>query len=201
MRKSPQLLSMLLTLSILLAACGSPQAAPAGSIPTAIPPTSVPPTTVPPTSLPPTGTPLAVPVTGAGAMVAMTTSATFGPILVDGQGMTLYVFEKDTANTSSCYGQCESNWPPLLTTDAPVAGDGVQASLLGTTGRTDGSMQVTYDGRPLYRYDRDKQPGDMAGQGVGNVWFVIAPDGSVLEQAPQSAAPLPAATQPSPYSY
>ncbi len=178
MRKSPWLLSILLALTVLLTACGSPQATPVASLPTAVPPTSA----------PATEAPSAVPVTGPGATVAMASSATFGPILVDDKGMTLYMFEKDTPNTSSCYGQCEKNWPPLLTTGAPVAGEGIDASKLGTTQRTDGTLQVTYNGWPVYYYIKDKAAGDLAGQGVGDVWFVLAPDGSVLKEAPQPSS-------------
>jgi len=191
MRKSPLLLSSLLALALLLSACASP-ATPAAPQPTSVPPTSAPPPTEAPTLPEPTAAATAeVPVTGSGTTVAMTASASFGPILVDDKGMTLYMFEKDTPNTSSCYGNCATNWPPLLTTGDPVAGDGVDAALLGVTERTDGTMQVTYNGWPLYYYIKDAQAGDLVGQGVGDVWFVLAPDGSVLKEAPAAPASLP----------
>jgi len=141
----------------------------------------------------------AVPVTGSGAMVAVASSADFGPILVDEKGMTLYMFEKDTPNTSSCYGGCATNWPPLLTTGAPLAGEGLDASLLGTTTRDDGNVQVTYNGWPLYYYVKDAAAGDMTGQGVGDVWFVLSADGSVLKAPPEMAPTTPTVGAYEPY--
>ena len=91
--------------------------------------------------------------------------------------MTLYLFTKDTPNTTVCYDKCATAWPPLLTTGAPVAGEGVDASKLGTTTRTDGTVQVTYNGWPLYYYDKDKAPGDVVGQDVGDVWYVVSAAG------------------------
>lgn len=196
MRKRPLFLSTLLALVLLVSACGSPQAAtPAASLPTPVPPTVAAPTEAA-TSAPEAtaAATSALPVTGTGATVAMTSSADFGPILVDDKGMTLYLFEKDTPNTSNCYDKCATNWPPLLTSGDPLAGDGVQASMLGTTQRTDGTMQVTYNGWPLYYYAKDKAAGDLLGQGVGDVWWLLAPDGSEVKAAGQpQAAPTTAA--------
>jgi predicted lipoprotein with Yx(FWY)xxD motif len=67
-----------------------------------------------------------------------------------------------------------------LTTGDPVAGDGIDASKLGTTTRTDGTVQVTYNGWPLYYYVKDAQAGDVVGQGVGSVWYVISPAGEMV---------------------
>ena len=92
--------------------------------------------------------------------------------------MSLYLFTKDTPNTSNCYDKCATNWPPLLTTGRPVAGQGVDDSKLGTTARTDGTTQVTYNGWPLYYYVKDTKAGDTVGQNVGDVWFLLSPDGS-----------------------
>jgi predicted lipoprotein with Yx(FWY)xxD motif len=114
-------------------------------------------------------------------MVNVGKNDALGSFLVDSKGMTLYIFTKDTPNTSTCYGKCEANWPPLLSTGAPVGGDGVDASKLGTTQRTDGSMQVTYNGWPLYYYAKDAKPGDTTGQTVGDVWFVISPAGEQIQ--------------------
>ncbi len=91
--------------------------------------------------------------------------------------MTLYLFTKDTPNTSVCYDKCATAWPPLLTTGAPAGGEGVDASMLGTTTRTDGSVQVTYNGWPLYYYVKDKAASDVTGQNVGDVWFVVSAAG------------------------
>ncbi len=112
-----------------------------------------------------------------GATVNLGKNDTLGSFLVDDKGMTLYLFTKDTPNTSVCYDKCATAWPPLLTTGDPVAGDGVDASKFGTTTRTDGSVQVTYNGWPLYYYAKDKAPGDVVGQEVGGVWYVVSAAG------------------------
>jgi predicted lipoprotein with Yx(FWY)xxD motif len=91
--------------------------------------------------------------------------------------MTLYLFTKDSPNTTVCYDKCATAWPPLLTTGDPVAGEGVDAALFGTTTRTDGTIQVTYNGWPLYYYEKDKAPGDVTGQDVGGVWYVVSAKG------------------------
>ena len=107
-----------------------------------------------------------------------------GSILVDADGMTLYLFESDTDGTSTCTADCAATWSPLID-DAPVAGDGVDEALLGTTARDDGEMQVTYDGHPLYGFASDEAPGDTEGQGVGEVWFVVDASGkAVNDEAP-----------------
>jgi predicted lipoprotein with Yx(FWY)xxD motif len=111
------------------------------------------------------------------AKVDVSQNATLGSFLVASNGMTLYLYTTDTPNTSNCYGPCAVAWPPLLTNGAPIAGTGVTASLLGTTTRTDGTSQVTYNGWPLYYFQTDKEPGDTTGENVQNVWFVITPAG------------------------
>jgi predicted lipoprotein with Yx(FWY)xxD motif len=105
-----------------------------------------------------------------------------GSILVDEQGMTLYLFESDSDGASTCYDECEDAWPPLIA-DSPTAGEGVDGSLLGTTKRDDGALQVTYDGQPLYLFAADRTPGDVEGQGVGDVWFVLDPSGRKVTEA------------------
>jgi predicted lipoprotein with Yx(FWY)xxD motif len=107
-----------------------------------------------------------------------------GTILVSNDGMTLYLFEQDTSSESTCYDECAGAWPPLTTSGEPQAGDGVEASKLGTTERTDGSTQVTYGGYPLYFFVKDTAPGDTNGQGVdgfGAEWYVLSPDGMAVE--------------------
>jgi predicted lipoprotein with Yx(FWY)xxD motif len=121
-------------------------------------------------------TPAAASSAGA-AVVDVSQNATLGSFLVDSKGMTLYLFTKDTPNTSNCYSSCAAIWPPLLTSGSPVAGAGVTASLLGTTTRTDGTTQVTYNGWPLYYFASDKAAGDTTGENVQGVWFVITPAG------------------------
>ncbi len=130
----------------------------------------------------------------------VTSNATLGKFIADGQGRTLYVFLKDTMNTSNCSGGCAQTWPPLISQGQPTVGNGLNAGLLGTTQRKDGSMQVTYNGHPLYHYAPDQKPGDTNGQGIGGIWFVVTADGNPLNN---SAAPAAAPTQaPSnPYKY
>jgi predicted lipoprotein with Yx(FWY)xxD motif len=106
-----------------------------------------------------------------------------GSILVDADGMTLYLFESDTDGSSTCYDDCAASWPALID-DAPTGGEGVDGSLLGTTERDDGEVQVTYGGQPLYSFASDQAPGDVEGQGVGDVWFVVDAAGdAVVEEA------------------
>ena len=105
-----------------------------------------------------------------------------GEVLVDGQGRTLYLFDPDEQGASTCYDDCAESWPPLLDDD-PVAGEGAEEALLGTTEREDGQTQVTYDSWPLYHWIGDEQPGDVEGQGVQDVWWVIAVDGQPLRDA------------------
>jgi len=117
------------------------------------------------------------------ATVAVADNGKLGKILVDGGGKTLYLFAKDTSTTSTCYDACATFWPPLLTKDAPKAGTGVNASLLGTTKRSDGTLEVTYAGHPLYYVITDHNPGDASGQAVNNFgapWYVLGPDGKKI---------------------
>lgn len=102
---------------------------------------------------------------------------------MDGDGYTLYLFEKDTGGTSQCTGECATAWPPLLTTGAPSASGDVAGDLLGTLTREDGSTQVTYQGHPLYRFAKDEDSSDTYGQGVdgfGARWWVVAPTGDAI---------------------
>jgi predicted lipoprotein with Yx(FWY)xxD motif len=108
-----------------------------------------------------------------------------GTILVDSKGITLYDFVKDRGTTSVCYGACAALWPPLLTHGKPVAGPGVRASLLGTTRRKDGKLEVTYGGHPLYYFVTDRKPGQTTGQGVdqfGGPWWVISRAGKEIHR-------------------
>jgi predicted lipoprotein with Yx(FWY)xxD motif len=111
------------------------------------------------------------------AVVALTEHADLGPFLVDGEGMTLYLFTRDDPGVTNCYGGCAEAWPPLLTEAgmAPVAEEGVTGEL-SVVEREDGSQQVAYNDMPLYYYRDDVEPGDIVGQGRGNVWFVLNPD-------------------------
>ena len=105
-----------------------------------------------------------------------------GKILVNSKSRTLYLFRKDVGTKSECTGACAQNWPPLLTKGAPKAGTGAKAGLLGTTRRSDGTTQVTYNGHPLYTFVADKgKPGSTKGQGIdafGARWYVVAGKGT-----------------------
>jgi predicted lipoprotein with Yx(FWY)xxD motif/plastocyanin len=129
---------------------------------------------------------------GGPPMLQVAENGTLGQFLVDNKGMSLYLYTKDTKNTSNCYDKCAAAWPPLYTDGAPQAGAGVDASLLGTTTRKDGKVQVTYNGWPLYYWAKDQKPGDVTGQDVGGVWYVISPKGEEIKT--KTAAATPAAT-------
>ena len=101
--------------------------------------------------------------------------------------MTVYLFVADTATASTCYTTCATIWPPVLATGAPQAGAGAQTSLLGTTTRTDGKVEVTYAGHPLYYFVQDKAAGDAKGQaidGFGGLWWVLSPAGAAITTKP-----------------
>lgn len=105
-----------------------------------------------------------------------------GSFLADENGRSLYMYTKDTTkNVSVCEDKCEQAWPPLLQLGTPTVGAGVNASLLGTFQRKDGTTQITYAGLPLYYYAKDLAPGDVLGQDVGKVWYVVSADGSVIK--------------------
>lgn len=134
----------------------------------------------------PSPSPVATPSPSAaatGTSIAVASNSKLGQILVDGKGITVYLFVKDTGTSSTCYTTCAQIWPPVLTTGAPQAGAGATASLLGTTMRTDGTVEVTYAGHPLYYFVQDKQAGDATGQGVdgfGGLWWVLTPSGAAM---------------------
>lgn len=104
-----------------------------------------------------------------------------GKILVNSQGRTLYLFQKDTGSTSTCTGACAVNWPPLLANGKPAIGSGANASMIGTTTRPDGKRQITYNGHPLYTFLKDTKAGDTNGEGLsafGGSWFAVSPAGN-----------------------
>ena len=106
-------------------------------------------------------------------------STSLGKILDDGQGRTQYLFQADTGTKSNCTGACATEWPPLTSAN-PTVGKGANASMVGTTKRSDGTTQVTYNGHPLYTFAADSSPGDTSGQGVnafGGLWYVVSPAG------------------------
>jgi len=122
--------------------------------------------------------------TAARAATVSTGKSAIGRVIVDGSGKTLYVFGKDKGGKSSCYGQCASNWPPLLTKGKARVGKGVKSSLLGSTVRKDGKRQVTYAGRPVYRFVKDTAKGQTNGEGLtifGGTWYAVAPSGKKID--------------------
>lgn len=162
--------------ALLIAACGAPGTSAYGS--------STSPSSnggVPVSPAPPSG----APEPPAAATVTLRTSA-LGQILVDAKGRTLYLFEGDKPGTSNCYADCASVWPPLLANSAPVAGVGLNQSLLTTTTRKDGSLEVVYNGHPLYYFVSDRQAGDATGQGIsgfGANWFVLSAAGNKVDKS------------------
>jgi predicted lipoprotein with Yx(FWY)xxD motif len=126
-----------------------------------------------------------------GAPIVKAHTSAFGKILVDSRDHTLYLFERDKTTKSTCNGQCAKFWPPLLTTSKAKAGSGVTASMLGTTRRADGKLQVTYHGHPLYYFLKDTKAGQTAGQNLdffGGEWYVLSPAGVKVEKKVSSGS-------------
>jgi predicted lipoprotein with Yx(FWY)xxD motif len=122
--------------------------------------------------------------TSASVKVGVARSA-LGRILVDGGGRTLYLFEKDKRGKSVCAGRCASFWPPLIASGRPLAIAGAKASLLGTTRRVDGRLQITYNHHPLYRFVKDVEKGQTNGEEVdafGAEWYALSPTGAKVEK-------------------
>lgn len=115
--------------------------------------------------------------------VGIGTNAKLGKFLEDDAGRTVYAFTKDTKDTTVCYDKCEQAWPPLLSLGQPTTADEVDAKMIGLIQRKDGTMQVTYNSIPLYYYAKDQAPGDTNGQGVGQVWYVVTPEGGLDKQS------------------
>ncbi|EMD22745.1 lipoprotein [Amycolatopsis azurea] len=116
------------------------------------------------------------------------------PVVVNGAGLTLYRFDKDTAkpSKSTCNGDCAKTWPPVLVTPgSKVFLAGIKKSAVGTVKRDDGTLQLTVGGWPAYRFAKDTKPGDTLGQGVGGTWFGLAPNGQKAQggQPEESTSP------------
>ncbi len=165
MRKAFASAALLAALTVTLAACGGNDDQKSGTAATAAPTTAA--------------------QAANGTTVAVATSK-LGDILVDADGRTLYAFTKDKGDQSACSGQCADNWPALKGT--ATAGTGVQASLLSSSMQANGAAQVTYNGRPLYYFAGDAKPGDVNGQGIGNVWFAVTADGELVRQKASGGA-------------
>jgi len=134
------------------------------------------------------------PTTASGhpATVGIANVGSLGTVLVDSKGDTLYLFQKDTGTKSTCVGPCASAWPPLRASGKSTAGSGANASMFGTTPRSDGKPQVTYNGHPLYTYSGDQNPGDTNGEGIsafGGLWYAVSAAGNqVVGQASSSSS-------------
>lgn len=201
------LMGAMLVLALLLAACGpAATAAPTATTAPTLAPTEVQVTESPVATESPaatespvatespaaTGSPAAteatgVPVTGGEATVNVANVGTSGSVLVDGNGMPLYVFSLDTNGTSACKAAdgCSAEWLPLASQGAPAAGNGVDATKLGTITRDDGTMQVTYNGHPLYTFAQDTAGGTASGQGMndfGGTWNLISAAGEPVQK-------------------
>ena len=127
----------------------------------------------------------AIPSSDGGPATLKLTSSSQGRFLVDGQGHTLYLFEKDEGGESYCDGACAAVWPPLEAPTKPQAGPGIDTAALGTIKRGDGDMQVTYHGHPLYYYAADAStPGKTRGQDIeqfGSGWYLVNAAGKSIE--------------------
>jgi len=158
---------------VLMTGCGSdtttPSAAPSASA----------------TSSPSASTTVAAPT---GPVTVNVTTTPLGAVLTDDKGMALYKFDKDVGSTLACLtGPCATRWPALLTLGPPKAGTGADDGKLGTVKRPDGLEQVTYNKLPLYYYFQDKAPGDLNGQAVGNIWWLVSADGKEVKMVKPTA--------------
>ena len=111
--------------------------------------------------------------------VQLADNASFGKIMTDSNGRSLYFFSDDAGDTSTCYGGCATAWP-IFYVNNPTLSDGLKSSDFATITRNDGSKQTTYKGWPLYYFAQDSKAGDVKGDPVGKVWYVAKPDYTVM---------------------
>ena len=181
MRKHISILGIALLVSVGLAACGSSSSTPTVSTSGGGSATTATSTTASTATTPTTeATPMASPEESGASPVAGNTTvlvrddATLGKLLTDAKGFTLYYYAKDSDGKSVCNAGCAANWPPATASGTPTLPDGVTGTLSLIT-RDDGSKQLAYNGKALYTYIKDTDPGDTYGQGVGGVWTVATP--------------------------
>ncbi|MCY7301401.1 MAG: hypothetical protein LH616_19600, partial [Ilumatobacteraceae bacterium] len=117
----------------------------------------------------------------AGATTLQLASSTLGTILVDSDGNTLYLFGNDAPNAPRCDTGCLGIWPALISDGATTVGEGLSLDDVGTVTAADGSTQVTFYGHPLYSFAGDAAPGDVNGQGIGGVWYVLDAEGNAVK--------------------
>jgi len=122
---------------------------------------------------------------GAAPTLALADSPDWGQHLATAEGMSVYLYTLDEDGTSVCVDACANNWPPLLVEEGVelTVGEGLDATLVGTTERADGGTQVTYGGAPLYIFRRDTQPGHTRGQALGGQFYLVSATGSALTDA------------------
>jgi len=121
---------------------------------------------------------------GSGAKLATADVGELGKVVVDGNGRTVYVFDKDTSGKSNCEDDCLAKWPAVPAAEGTPQLDGIDASLVGTVTRSDGSKQLSIDGLPVYLFAQDSKAGEAKGQAVGGVWWVIGADGKKITKQP-----------------
>jgi predicted lipoprotein with Yx(FWY)xxD motif len=157
--------------ALVLAGCGGETTAPAPPIVASSPPTSTSPSTQP--------TPSESVTTPANGTVITTADSQFGEILFDEVGQAIYLFDSERTGHPECYDACAEAWPPVLTDGAPVAAQDVRADELGTTTRTDGTMQVMYAGHPLYYYAHEGRNQVLCHNvhDFGGLWLAVTPSG------------------------
>lgn len=134
--------------------------------------------------------------------VSSASNPTLGKIVVSSGGLTLYHNTKETNGKIACNGACLATWPPLLVTKTEVlrAGPGINASKLGRIKRPDGHFQATYYGQPLYRFSGDSVRGDVNGEGLGGIWFVLKTNGALAKPSSPSTTTT-GTTTTTPYGY
>jgi predicted lipoprotein with Yx(FWY)xxD motif len=123
----------------------------------------------------------------AAAKLAVATVGDYGKIIVDGNGRTVYVFDKDTSGTSNCSGDCLAKWPPVTAGNGTAQLTGIEPSLITTITRSDGTKQLAINGMPLYLFASDSQAGEADGQAVGGVWWVVGADGKKITTQPSGS--------------
>lgn len=179
MRSKRKLSMLTLALGLLaLAGCGSSSSSTSSSAST---PTASTPATTPATT--------SSSVSASTAQISVKTVSGLGPVLVNAQGRTLYVFEPDKHAKVTCVGACASLWPPekLPSGGKSAAVGEAKSSLLASDPDPEGGQVVTYAGWPLYTYAADSGPGTANGQGLnanGGLWYVISPSGTVIVKTP-----------------
>jgi predicted lipoprotein with Yx(FWY)xxD motif len=138
-----------------------------------------------PASTPTESTAAATTAATSAGVAVQTAKNKLGTILVAGpEKRTVYLFEADKGSSSTCNGECASDWPPVTSEGAPTASGGALSADLGTTTRSDGSKQVTYKGHPLYFFEGDKAAGQTTGEGstaFGAGWYVLKPSGAKID--------------------